>query len=66
MKLFALNPIKRKVYKEYIPLFVMEIKQKPDTCDFCGKAKMLMGSWINWELGEEYNYCSQCLGEIKK
>jgi len=34
-------------------------------CDFCGKQKLLMGSWINWELGEEYFYCKECLGQIE-
>jgi len=35
-------------------------------CDFCKKQKLLMGSWVNDELGEEYFYCKECLGEIKK
>ena len=43
-----------------------KLKTKYDKCDFCGKQKLLMGSWINWELGEEYHYCSTCLGEIEK
>lgn len=36
-------------------------------CDFCLKeVERLAGEWVNWEVGERYYLCKDCVNKIKE